>query len=464
MIKKKKNLAFILIFTLIITTFSFAAEPAESDIDEKLGYLKSIIYFVKDRYKYDVTEDELMEAAYKGVFDALDSYSIYYNKEEYDRFNEDTSGTFGGIGLEVGIRNGRITIISPIEDTPGARAGFKPGDIIKYVDGVDVSSYALEKAVSLMRGEPGTSVTIGIIRGNNPEPIYINVVREIIKINPVEFKILENNIGYIKIKNFNNNTDENVKKAILELERQDVKGIIVDLRNNPGGLLSEVVRTAGFFLEPGTPVVHIDYKGDNRETLKSSGLKLTDRDLVVLVNEGSASASEIFAGAIQDTGRGKIIGTQTFGKGTVQNVTPLKIGGGIKLTIAEYLSPNERKIDGIGITPDIVVKNPEAENNEEVYNLAPMIEDVKPGLNDKGLNVYGAQQRLKYLGYKVETTGIMDKATFEAIRDFQKSQGLYPYGKLDWTTRDKLNEAVLNQYQNGTQDLQLQRAIEELSR
>lgn len=460
---KKISIALVLIVTLLSTGFAYADEATKDfeTIDDRLNYLGSMIKFIEGKYKGEVSEEELMEAAYNGLFDVLDRHSTYFNPDDYEDFNVDTSGTFGGIGISVGVRNERITIISPIAGTPGDRAGLKSGDIIKLLDDVDVSESNIQKAVKLMRGKPGTKVRLGIIRGNNPEVIYFDIVRDIIKVNPVEYEVLRNNIGYIKIVNFNENTDENIKKALNELLAKDVEGFIIDLRNNPGGLLSQVIKIADYFVPEDSPIVHIEFKNDKKDSYKAQ-LEKIDKPLVVLVNGGSASASEIFAGAIQDTESGTIIGTQTYGKGTVQTVTPITNGGGIKLTIAEYLTPNERKIDGIGLTPDIVIENVSKEYRDDIISFVPMIEDTKPSKGDKGLNVYGAQQRLQYLGYDLDVTGILDEKTFEAIKNLQESEGLFPYGVLDYTTRDKIKERVVEVYYNGSEDIQLNKAIEEV--
>ncbi len=460
--KFKSIVTIVLTISILFTGFSYANDSNVTfeNLEERLEYLQSMIKFVQHYYKDEVSEEELMEGAFRGMFEVLDKHSDYYSADEYENFDVETSGQFGGIGLSVGIRNDNITVIAPIEGTPGDKAGIKAGDIIKYVDDIDVSDYNLDKAVKLMRGEPGTKIKLGIIRGNSPEVKYFEITRDIIKIDPVTHKIIENNIGFIRITNFNENTDEHVKVALDEFDEKNVSGIIVDLRNNPGGLLDEVVKVADLFLDKDLPIVHIDYKAYPDRTYISESEKLTDKPLVVLVNGGSASASEIFAGAIKDNDRGVIVGTKTYGKGTVQNMTPLTNGGGIKLTIAEYLTAKETKIDGIGITPDIVIENIDNENKDDIMDFVPMIEDDKPYLKDKGLNVYGAQQRLKYIGYDVDVTGILDEKTLEAIKKFQETEGLYPYGVLDLTTRDKLNEKTIEIYNNGGEDLQLEEAVE----
>ncbi|SKC58206.1 S41 family peptidase [Maledivibacter halophilus] len=458
---KKISIALVVIIALLATGLSYANKVSEESLslNDRLNYLGGMVRFVQEKYKYDVTEEELMEAAYNGLFDALDVHSTYFSPDDYEDFNVDSSGTYAGIGISVGVRNEKITIIAPIKGTPGEKAGLKSGDIIKSVDGVDVSNANIQKAIKLMRGKEGTKVSIGISRGNNPQILYFDIERAIVEVNPVEYEVIEDNIGYIKITTFNENTYENMKKALDDLLAKNVKGFIVDVRDNPGGILGEVEKVADYFVPKDEPIVHIEFKGDLKNTYKAKREKI-DKPLVVLVNGGSASASEIFAGAVKTTNSGTIIGTQTYGKGTVQTVASLSNGGGIKITIAEYLTSDKSKIDGIGVTPDIVIKNVSEEDNKDIPQFVPMIEDVNPKLGDKGLNIYGAQQRLKFIGYEVEITGIMDEETIEAIKQFQRAQEISPSGQLDFPTREKMNQKVLRVYSNGTEDLQLEKAIE----
>jgi carboxyl-terminal processing protease len=458
---KKLSIALVLILTLLSTGFSYAGEATKEfkSLDDRLKYLGSMVKYIEAKHKYDITEEELMEAAYNGVFNALDRHSNYFSPNEYEQFSVDTSGTFAGIGISVGVRNARLTIIAPIKGTPGEKVGLKSGDIVKFVDEVDVTNVNIERVIKLMRGEAGTKVKLGIIRGRDPKVKYFDITREVIEINPIEYEVIEDNIGYIKIVSFNNNAYENMKEAIDNLLAKNVKGFIIDLRNNPGGSLGEVTKVSDYFVPKDSPIVHIEFKNGKRKTYTAKKGKV-DKPLAVLVNGGSASASEIFAGAIQGTDSGTIIGTQTYGKGTVQTVISLSNGGGMKLTIAEYLTADEKKIDGIGLTPDLIVKNIEVEDKENIPAFAPMIEDEKSKLNDKGLNIYGAQQRLGFLGYEVRATGVLDENTLEAIKQFQTSEKLTASGELDFVTKEKMNKKVVDVYSEGIEDLQLEKAIE----
>lgn len=425
-------------------------------------YLNDIMEYIETYYPFDITREELMEGALRGVFFNLDNNSEYYNPQEFKEMYESISGDFVGIGVYIEEKDGYILIISPIEGSPGERAGLRPGDLIVSVDGKDIRGLSADQASNLIRGEIGTRVRIGIKRNGVKEILYFDITRDLIEINPVYYEILEDTIGYIRISRFNDNTVDNVELALGVMDNRNITNIILDLRNNPGGYLQEVIDILKNFVPKG-PIVHIKY-GDGTLDTYSSTLEKTKYNLAVLVNEGSASASEIFAGAIQDTGVGRVIGTQTYGKGTVQNIIPLFNGDGIKLTIAEYLTPNKRSIDGVGIVPDIIVEEEILNFDTQLYAMSLLNKRRKPTLNTVGLDVLGAQELLKTLGYKIkEADGVLDEVSFQAIKDFQRDRGLYAYGVLDFTTQDYLIESV-REYILGIEvmDRQLQRASEYL--
>ena len=266
---------------------------------------------------------------------------------------EDISGDFVGIGVYIKEEEGSIIIESPIEGGPAQKAGVKMGDKIVSVDGKNIKGMSTPEVIDLMKGEPNTKVKLGIER--EKKPMTLEVKREIITINPVEYKILKDNIGYIKINQFNQHTYDNLVPVLSKFYKENISNIVIDLRDNPGGLLDEVVEILGLFIPEG-PIVHIKYRGDIERTYYSK-LKKPKYKLAVLINENSASASEIFAGAVQDTKVGTIVGVPSYGKGTVQQIVPLPNGDGMKLTIAEYLTPNKRSIHKKGIKPDIIVEN-----------------------------------------------------------------------------------------------------------
>ncbi len=323
--------------------------------------------YIDSAYLRDVDDETLLDGQLKGMVDSLqDPYSVYMNEEEFASFTQETAGTYGGIGVIVTPGDDNlITVVSPIEDTPGERAGIKTGDKIIKVNGVEFFAKNMSEAVKVMKGEPGTKVVLTIARkdkDDNNQIIDIEIEREQIRLVTVKSSVLPDKVGYIKITSFDEITYEDFKKHLDSLQSSNVTGIVLDLRNNPGGLMNICADIADEFLGEGD-IVYTQTKSGEREYLKSdkNQIKLP---MVVLVNEGSASASEILAGAIKDHRRGELIGTTTFGKGVVQRIRDLGDGTGIKITVSEYFTPNGTNIHGIGITPDIVV-----ELNEGVENI-----------------------------------------------------------------------------------------------
>jgi carboxyl-terminal processing protease len=318
-------------------------------------------------YLWEYDQEDLYEGQIKGMVDALgDPYSVYMTKDEYESFNIETDGIYGGVGIIVTPgEDDLITVVSPIEDTPGERAGIRTGDKIIKVEGKEYFSETMDEAVSLMRGEPDTDVQITIMRRDkdgNTETFDLNIRREIIRLQSVKSGVVQEDIGYIRLTAFDNLTYEDFRKALMDIQSKNVKGIVLDLRSNPGGLLNVSVDIADELLGEGT-VVYTEDKYKQRQ-YEESDSKMVDLPLVVLVNEGSASASEILAGAIRDLDRGTLVGTTTFGKGLVQRIRDLPDGSGIKVTVAEYFTPDGINIHGTGIEPDVVV-----ELNEDVEGI-----------------------------------------------------------------------------------------------
>lgn len=342
----------ILLMVILSVPYPVSAEE-NSDSTYDIFYFMEIMDIIQENYVYGIKKEDLIKGAIKGLFYNLDPHSQYYTKEEFQELVELTSGNFVGIGVYVTEEKGYVKITDIIEGGPAHRMGMKPGDVILEVDGQNVDGLSMEEVTALIRGEAGTYVKLKIRRNDNV--IVYNIRRELVEVNPVEYSFINNNIAYIQIREFNEHTTENLEKALKNIDKKRIKNIIVDLRNNPGGLLVEATGALEFFVPQG-PLVHIRYKGGGEETLYSH-LKEPKYNLAVLVNEYSASASEIFAGAVQDTGVGKIIGTTTYGKGTVQLMLSLPLGDGMKITVAEYLTPNRRNINQTGIQPDIVVEN-----------------------------------------------------------------------------------------------------------
>jgi carboxyl-terminal processing protease len=329
--------------------------------------------YVKDNFLKEVDEEKLQEGELKGMFQALeDPYSVYMTEDEFKDFMEHTKGIYGGIGVIVSPGDDNlITVVSPIEGTPGEKAGLKTGDKIIKVNGQEFTADNMDKAVKLMKGEPKTKVNLTVLRkGKDGKNDYIDmdIVREEIRLITVKSDVVEDNIGYMKITSFDDLTYEDFKKNLDSLMKKNISGLIIDLRNNPGGLLDVCVDIADEFLGEGV-IVYTETRNGER-TYEKSNKSHIDIPLVVLVNEGSASASEIFAGAIKDRNRGVLVGTKTFGKGIVQRIKQLSDGSGFKLTVSEYFTPNGTNIHGIGIEPDIVVDLPEDVKEIGIENLS----------------------------------------------------------------------------------------------
>lgn len=355
-------------FTSIQLGDKIMVSRSEYDVLKKLQLdnekLVTVRKTIDELYLREVDDEALREGQIKGMVAALnDPYSVYMSKSEYEEFNMETEGEYGGIGIIVTPGDDNlITVVSPIEDTPGERAGIKTGDKIIRVEGVDYFAETMDEAVSKMRGEPDTQVTITIFRSENgdSETFDVTITREIIKLVSVKSELLEGDIGYIRLTSFDVPTASDFLNHLSRLKMQGIKGIIIDVRNNPGGLMNVSTDIADELLGKAT-IVYTEDKNGNKEYIYSDN-KLTDLPLVILVNGGSASASEILAGAVKDNGRGLLVGTTTFGKGVVQRLRDLPDGSGIKLTVSEYFTPADKNIHGIGIEPDFVVElNEEAE-------------------------------------------------------------------------------------------------------
>ncbi len=453
-----------LVLVLVLSTSQMSvAIPIEPIGADQLDYLELVLDIVEEYYVEETDAEKLIEGAFNGVFDQLDQYSTYFSPENYKRYNESAGGTFGGIGITVTKDEefDYIKIISPIEDTPGDRAGLKPNDLIIAVNGNSLKGTSLEDAVNMMRGKAGSRIRLTIQRQGLSDEIEVDIIREIIEVNPVKLEIREDGIANLRLKSFNEHSAQDVKNAISDLNKSkvDIKGLIIDLRNNPGGRLDQVIEIADIFLEVGAPIVQVDYRAYADATFSSEEMPSVSMPVAVLINEGSASASEILAGALQDNSIATIIGNTSFGKGTVQSVNDLANGGGIKLTIAEYLTANGNKVNGVGITPDVLIESRQRVGDKVNADFAPMLEDEDNTLGDVGLNVYGAQERLLYLGYKVLVSGSLNEGTKTELTKFQREQGITETGTLNKETRLALFTAVDSPV-NPEEDIQLNKAVE----
>ncbi len=354
-----------------------ANNVVSSDTLKKLTKIQRI---VQEKFLYEEDSDAVQDGILKGYVDGLDDvYSVYYNEEETKALNESTSGEYEGVGavLTEDATTGVVTIVEVYEDSPADKAGLKAEDILYKVDDTEVTGMDLTKVVSYIKGEQGTDVVLTVIRGDQSEELKLTATRDKIEIHTVSYKMLEDNIGYIKVTEFDTVTSEQYKNALDDLENQGMERLIVDLRNNPGGNVSTVCDMLDQMLPEGLIVYTQDKDGNKNEATSDEENQFT-KPLVVLMNGNSASASEIYAGAIQDYGIGKIVGTQSYGKGVVQQIFDLGDGTSLKITIADYYTPNGRNINGEGITPDVEVEYEKDENNSEADNqLDKAIEVVK---------------------------------------------------------------------------------------
>jgi carboxyl-terminal processing protease len=347
-----------LILFFIISLFIFEKSFSEnSDIYKKIDLFGEVLEKINKEYVDEVDQSKSMDAAINGLLQSLDPYSAYMTPESFESMQTETSGKFGGLGIEVGMESGVVKVISPIDNTPASKAGLKAGDYIVKIDGEQVQGKSLMEAVDLMRGLVGSSIEITVRRRGVKKALIFNITREIIQVQSVKSELIDNNIGYIRVTSFNENSSDQIKEKVKKLNKdKNVKGYILDLRNNPGGLLSQAIKISDFFLENGEIVSTKSRKvSENRKWFAKKGDIIDGKTLIVLINYGSASASEIVAGALKDHKRAIILGESSYGKGSVQSIIPLKNRGAIRLTIAKYYLPSGKSISKVGVTPDIEV-------------------------------------------------------------------------------------------------------------
>jgi carboxyl-terminal processing protease len=351
-------------FLFLIQIFFFQnVYSIENNIYEKIDLFGEVLEKVNEEYVDEINQSESMDSAINGLLQSLDPYSAYMSPETFNEMQTETSGKFGGLGIEVSMESGVVKVISPIDDTPASRAGIKAGDYIVKIDDIQVQGKSLSEAVDLMRGPVGSGIELTVRRRGEKKALTFTIVREIIEIKSVKADKLERNIGYIRLTSFNENSAKQIKKEIKKLENDnDVKAYILDLRNNPGGLLSQAIKISDFFLTDGEIVsTKSRKKSENRKWFASKGDLTNGKNLIVLINYGSASASEIVAGALKDHKRAILLGENSFGKGSVQSIIPLNNKGAIRLTVAKYYLPSGKSISEVGVSPDIEI---EEETNE----------------------------------------------------------------------------------------------------
>lgn len=360
---KRKLTAFLIgiLFGLLLSASGviLAERGAGSVPFEELKTFTEVFGRIQKDYVEPVSDKKILEDAIRGMLSGLDPHSTYLDEEQYNELRVGTTGQFGGLGIEVGMENGFIKVISPIDDTPAQRAGVKSGDLIIRLNGKPVKGMSLEDAVKIMRGKPGSEIILTVVRENEEQPLTIKVIRDIIKVTSVKSRILEDGYGYIRISSFQSRTGESLRENILELEKANkgkLKGLVLDLRNNPGGVLNAAVSVSDAFLKNGLIVYTEGRIEDSQYKFRATPNEyLNGAPMVVLINAGSASASEIVAGALQDQNRAIVMGEKSFGKGSVQTILPTSNGGAVKLTTARYYTPSGRSIQAEGITPDILL-------------------------------------------------------------------------------------------------------------
>ncbi len=468
----KKIMALVMALTISCLFCISPPAVAASSTDNALTgeYLQQLMNLAQEQYNYDITEAELTQGAIKGIFSSMDAYTEFFTMEESRQFMETVGGTYSGIGVVLSQMENFVVVTRVFSLSPAEKSGIMIGDKIATIEGKDVIGASVDEVSSLIRGEEDSSVHIGILRDKSLH--NYTLTRKSIKINPINYEIRDG-IAYISIDTFNSNTYDYWAEAQNAADAAGVDRIILDLRNNVGGEVDQAIAVARQLVPEGT-ISTLEFRNPSlKDTIYKSYLDESPYKIVVLVNGMTASASEILAGAIQDTRSGTLVGSKTFGKARVQSVLPIlspegfkKYGqkseivnvydlklseqmalgdedvlGLLKITTGTYKTPAGRMIDGLGLTPDETVVDPEVKNGIYVNSIVKLTQTVKPALNDEGLDVYNAEKILKIIGYEIGTPDMMlDSQTFAAIQKFQSDQGLYAYGVLDFTTQQALNQ------------------------
>ena len=352
-----KKIKFLLLIFFSVFYLNKTVISAEIDIYKKIDLFGEVLEKINKEYVDEFNQSESMDSAINGLLQSLDPYSSYMSPKIFDEMQTETSGEFGGLGIEVSMEAGVVKVISPIDDTPASRAGLKAGDYIVKINDVQVQGKSLSEAVDLMRGPVGSGIELTVRRRGERKALTFNIIREVIQVQSVKSEIIDENIGYIRLTSFNDNSSDQIEKQIKKLKKdKNLNSFILDLRNNPGGLLSQAIKISDFFLENGEIVsTKSRKKSENRKWFAKKGDITDGKTLLVLINYGSASASEIVAGALKDHKRAIIVGENSFGKGSVQSIIPLKNRGAIRLTVAKYYLPSGKSISEVGVRPDIEV-------------------------------------------------------------------------------------------------------------
>ncbi|NIP32099.1 MAG: PDZ domain-containing protein [Candidatus Dadabacteria bacterium] len=376
------KLKYISVLLISITTlvFSVSLLSAKEESYKGLANFSKVLYLIEKNYVEDISSEDLTINAIEGMLRSLDPYSVYLTPDNFKDVEVGTSGRFGGVGVEITIKNGLLTVISPIEDGPAEKAGVKAGDIIEKIEDETTKDFTTRKAANYLRGPKGSVVNIEVRGVNDKNPRKLKIVRDIIKIKSVKSKIIDNEYGYIKLSQFNKNSTlefTNSYNKLIEKKGSELEGLILDLRNNPGGLLNQAIQLSDLFMNSGLIVsVKGRFEHSSKDYFAEKNNEISDVPLVIIVNKGSASASEILAGALKDSKRAKVVGTKTFGKGSVQSIIELDDGAGIKITTAKFYTPSGQTINEIGITPDVIVENNNSSKDKQLDRAVELIKQM----------------------------------------------------------------------------------------
>lgn len=433
-----------------------AGAPTNQLTITEMQKVNTAFHIVASKYVTGIEREKMINGAVQGMISSLgDPHSFYMDKREAEQFSHSVAGYFTGIGVEVAAENGVLTVISPIKGSPAEKAGLKPKDVLLAVDGTNITGVNLKQAISKIRGAKGTKVNIMVKRVNQTEPLSLTIIRDEISMKTVSSKLLADKLGYIEIRQFSLHTAKHFKKELTELETKGIKGLIIDVRNNPGGALTTVQQIAELFVPKGKIIVQIADRNKKGEYYLSKGqAQGKSYPITMLMNKGSASASEILASALKQSAKVTLIGEETFGKGTVQETCVAKDGSIIKITIAKWLTPNGDWIHQTGVKPDITVQQP------PFYNVVPISKTKVLTYDMNNHEVKNVQIMLAALGYRPgRTDGYFSKDTAASIRAFQKKYKLTENGNVDEKTARQLEQMIKQAMRDPKRDTQLCKAI-----
>lgn len=471
-----KAIAIVIIVAMVLTSVAFVffipavygtTTTEKQRVQEGLKALEDYILYIDENYKDNVAIEDVLKGAFSGVTQSLgDPFSVYFQKPEGGQnFQQMVNNDYEGVGVTISKSVDQCLVTDLHSGGPAAKAGIKIGDVFTHIDGIDIGQKSLEEIALLLRGPAKSQVKISILRDGISYDL--TVTRDRILSKAVSYQLMEDKIGYIKITSFDSDADQEFNKARIALVNQGAESLILDLRGNGGGLINTAINIADYYIEEGD-ITHFYRQGKLIETYASTKSNQYILPTVALVDGGSASATELLVGALQDSKTAKVVGTRTYGKGVAQMVGALGNEGSFKLSVFYFLTPDKKQIDKKGITPDFIVSNLVAADlataKSEFGKFVPMKEKVKASLGTTGLNVYGAQQRMALMGYNITPSGVMGPETVLAVQAFQRDAGLWPYGTLDYTTMSKI-DAWAYDYSHGIvkQDKQLIKAKEILA-